>query len=92
MKDSQLAVIFGGLIDLFLSYCTDFFNSNIILQKGLFAGYIVSALLIFFLLTQLIIIGLNNDIWKAKRLLALYPSHQITDNIEFFKKVVQTLT
>lgn len=92
LKDMDLAVIFAETIALFKSQSMDFFDQNMTLQNGLFAGYIISALLIFFFLTQLIILGLNNDIWKAKRLLALYPAHQISENIEFFKKIVQTLT
>ncbi|MDR3548813.1 MAG: hypothetical protein P4M11_11210 [Candidatus Pacebacteria bacterium] len=77
---------------LFETAAMDFFQTNLSTQKILFICYIISALLIFFFVTQLLILGLNTDIWRAKRLLALYPAQKISENLDVFKQVLGTLS
>ena len=70
----------------------EYFNYNLNLQKGLFITFIISTLLIFFLITQLIIWSLNNNILKSKRLLALYPIQQSVENLKELKATLARLS
>jgi len=83
--------IFNYVTEVIENESLSFFKSNLEVQKGLFIGYMLSSLLIFFLFTQMLILGLNSDIWRAKRLLALYPIQKISENLDTFKKVVAGL-
>lgn len=87
-----MSAFLEDLVSIFISGCMDFFDEYMVVQNILFAVYIVSTLLIFLVFIQIFISGLNQDIWKAKRILALYPGHQISKNIDNFRKVLQTLT
>ena len=68
-----------------------FLDYNLSLEQGLFVFCILDAVLIFFMLLQLIILSVNNNIWKSKRLLALYPLKQMTKNIADFSKTLANL-
>ena len=76
---------------IFLDDSLNYYNNNLSIQKGVFAAYVIASALIFYLIIQMIILGLNTDIWKAKRLLALFPSQKIFMNIDIFKTVYDTL-
>ncbi len=80
--------MFEQINNKYQSAVLDYLDTNMTVQKVLFICYIFLVILIFFLIIQLIILELNNDIWKAKRLLALYPPQDITKNVEFFKKLL----
>ncbi|MDR3549749.1 MAG: hypothetical protein P4M11_15995 [Candidatus Pacebacteria bacterium] len=78
--------------DLFQSAALDYFTYNLSVQKALFICYVIFALIVFFCVIQLLIMGLNTNIWRAKRLLALYPTHKIAENLDVFKQVIGALT
>ena len=84
--------VFEVIIEDFTNEADDFFDHILSMQKGLFMGYAFASAFIFFCYTQILIWALNNDIWKGKRLLALYPLQQIASNIEAFKQTMNRLS
>lgn len=92
LKNEFLNSILYLAINEFADSIDDFFDSAIAIQRGLFIGLLLSSMLIFFVVMQVNILALNGDIWKSKRLLALYPIQKMTQNMKDFKNTLAKLS
>ena len=91
LKNAYLAPSLEFLLDKIKKEASKFLNSNITIQEVLLSIYLIATALIFFVLFQFAIVSLNTNIWKAKRLLSLYPLQKIAKDKTAFKKTLAKL-
>ena len=87
-----MEVIISQVLSMLINSAFDFFDYNINVQKGLFIGFLLGSIMIFFVFAEILIWSLNNNIWKSKRLLALYPLQHAAQNWADFRTTLSKLT
>jgi len=92
LKNQFVSSVLQLAISKFTEAAESFFDYTVNVQKGLFLGLLFSSMIIFFIVMQINILALNRDIWKSKRLLALYPICKITQNMKNFKSTLAKLS
>ena len=85
-------MILHYFVDHYSDKANEYLRSYEDMQKIVFIVYIIMTFFMFFLYVQFLIWYLNKDILKAKKLLALYPLHQASQNAEAFREAISDLS
>eukprot|EP00826_Nyctotherus_ovalis_P042480 TRINITY_DN4373_c0_g5_i2.p1 TRINITY_DN4373_c0_g5~~TRINITY_DN4373_c0_g5_i2.p1 ORF type:complete len:207 (+),score=54.72 TRINITY_DN4373_c0_g5_i2:496-1116(+) len=92
VKNKYIETILKYISDTYSEASMSYLDFYSRIKIIIFVIYMMLTFFLFFIYIQLLVWQLNKDILKAKKLLALYPLHQINVNVKEFKKALADLS